>query len=99
MDQMQQYVDAYASVDAAMAAVEKYTGLARSEVESLNEAFRHIDTTTSIEGLNALAADAGRLGINSREQILQFVEAADQINTALGEELGEGAVKNIGKLA
>lgn len=99
MDQMQQYVDAYASVDAAMAAVEKYTGLARSEVEGLNEAFRHLDTTTSIEGLNALAADAGRLGINSREQILQFVEAADQINTALGEELGEGAVKNIGKLA
>ena len=99
MGSMQQYVDAWASVDAAMAGVEKYTGLARGEVEALNEELRKLDTTTSIEGLNALAADAGRLGITSRQQILDFVEAADQINVALGEDLGEGAVKNIGKIA
>ena len=96
---MEQYVEAWSSVDAAMTGVEKYTGLAREEVEALNEELRKLDTTTSIEGLNALAADAGRLGITSRQQILDFVEAADQINVALGEDLGEGAVKNIGKIA
>lgn len=96
---MEQYVEAWSSIDAAMTGVEKYTGLARAEVEALNEELRKLDTTTSIEGLNALAADAGRLGITSRQQILDFVEAADQINVALGEDLGEGAVKNIGKIA
>ena len=99
MGSMQEYIGAWASIDAAMTGVEKYTGLARAEVEALNEELRKLDTTTSIEGLNALAADAGRLGITSRQQILDFVEAADQINVALGEDLGEGAVKNIGKIA
>ena len=99
MGSMESYVSAWASIDEAMSGVEKYTGLARHEVEALNEELRKMDTTTSIEGLNALAADAGRLGITSRQQILDFVEAADQINVALGEDLGEGAVKNIGKIA
>ena len=96
---MQQYIEAWSSVDAAMSNVEKYTGMAREEVEALNAELQKMDTTTSIEGLNALAADAGRLGITSRQQVLDFVQAADQINVALGEDLGEGAVKNIGKIA
>ena len=96
---MEQYVEAWSSVDAAMSNVEKYTGMAREEVEAMNEELKRMDTTTSIEGLNALAADAGRLGITSRQQVLDFVQAADQINVALGEDLGEGAVKNIGKIA
>ena len=79
---MEQYVEAWSSVDAAMTGVEKYTGLAREEVEALNEELRKLDTTTSIEGLNALAADAGRLGITSRQQILDFVEAADSVRTS-----------------
>lgn len=31
--------------------------------------------------------------------MLEFVDAANQINVALGEDLGEDAVKNIGKLS
>ncbi len=58
-----------------------------------------MDTRTARAQLNDLAGDAGRLGITSKQQILDFVEAADQINVALGEDLGEDAVKNIGKLA
>lgn len=46
--------------------------------------------------LNDLAADAGLLGIQSRQSVQEFVEAADQINVALGEDVGEDAVKNIG---
>ena len=43
--------------------------------------------------------DNARLGITGKKDVLDFVQAADQINIALGEDLGEGAVKNIGKLA
>ena len=95
----QEYVDAYASLDDAMTSVSKYTGLAREEVKQLNEEFQRMNTRTPIEKLNALAADAGRLGITSKEAIKDFVEAADIINVALGEDLGEDAVKNIGKMA
>lgn len=95
----QEYVDAYARMDDAMTNVSKYTGLTREEVKQLNEEFRKMDTRTPTEKLNALAADAGRLGITSKEAIKDFVEAADIINVALGEDLGEDAVKEIGKLA
>ena len=95
----QEYVDAYATLDDAMTNVSKYTGLTREEVKQLNEEFRQMDTRTPTEKLNALAADAGRLGITSKEAIKDFVEAADIINIALGEDLGEDAVKNIGKMA
>ena len=92
-------VQAYAQMDEAMSQVTKYTGMARDEVKSLNEEFKQMDTRTAREQLNALAGDAGRLGIQSRDKILEFVDAADKINVALGEDLGEDAVKNIGKLA
>ena len=94
-----QKVQAYAQMDEAMSQATKYTGMARDEVKSLNEEFKQMDTRTAREQLNALAGDAGRLGIQSRDQVLEFVDAADKINVALGEDLGEDAVKNIGKLA
>lgn len=93
------YIDAYARMDAAIREVGKYTGLTDAELKALNEDLKKIDTATPREQLNALAADAGRLGIQSQDDILAFVEAADIINVALGEDLGDGAVKNIGKLA
>ena len=92
-------VDEFAQMQEAMAQVRKYTGMSVEEVENLNEAFKEMDTRTPRERLNALAGDAGRLGITSREAVLEFVDAADKINVALGEDLGEDAVKNIGKLA
>lgn len=92
-------VQAFAQMDEAMSQVTKYTGMARGEVNSLNEDFKKMDTRTAREQLNALAGDAGRLGIQAKDQVLEFVDAADKINVALGEDLGEDAVKNIGKLA
>lgn len=92
-------VQAFAQMDEAMSQVTKYTGMARDEVKSLNEEFKQMDTRTAREQLNALAGDAGRLGVQAKEQVLEFVDAGDKINVALGEDLGEDAVKNIGKLA
>lgn len=93
------FVEAAANMDEAMADVRKYTGLSVEAVDELNEAFKKMNTRTSREQLNALAADAGRLGIQGKDNILGFVRAADTLNTALGADLGEDAVKNIGKLA
>lgn len=92
------FVDMYADMKEHMSGVSKYTGLAAEAVDELNEAFKKIDTRTPREKLNDLAADAGRLGIKGTQNILDFVDAADQINLALGEDLGEDGVKNIGKL-
>lgn len=96
---MEGFVNEYAEMAEHTSGVVKYTGLAKEEVDALNESFKRLDTRTPREKLNDLAADAGRLGIQSKEAVLDFVEAADQINVALGEDLGEDAVKNIGKLA
>lgn len=87
-----------AKMDDVYADVMKTTGLTRQEVIALNEEFKKMDTRTSREALNMLARDAGKLGITGKEEILQFVEAANQIDVALGEDLGDGAIRNIGKI-
>lgn len=92
-------VSDFAKMDEAMTDVMKYTGQTKEEVQAMNEVFKQMDTRTPREKLNALAGDAGRLGIASTEMVEQFVDAADKINVALGDDLGENAVKNIGKLA
>lgn len=92
-------VQQYAEMQEAEAQVRKYTGMTADEVERLNEDFKKMDTRTSREQLNALAGDAGRLGITSKEAIEEFVDGADKIKVALGDDLGETAVRDIGKLA
>ena len=99
MDTAMGFYEQYAAMAEHMSSVKKYTGLDEQAVRDLNEAFKQMDTSTPREQLNELAGDAGRLGIQSKQEILDFVQAADQINVALGEDLGEDAVKNIGKLA
>lgn len=90
-------VNAFADMDAEMANVRKFTGMAASQVEVLNEQFKKIDTRTSREDLNKLAQEAGRLGKSSQEDVLGFVRAADQINVAL-DDLGDGATLTLSKL-
>ena len=92
-------VEAFASMDQEMENVRKYTGQTSEQVHEMNEEFKQLDTRTSRERLNQLAGDAGRLGIQGKEAIMEFVDAADKINVALGDDLGEDAVKNVGKLA
>lgn len=90
---------AYADMEESMANVRKYTGQTDEEVHQMNEDFKRMDTRTAREQLNELAGSAGRLGITSKDMIEEFVDGADKINVALGDDLGEGAVDKIGKLA
>lgn len=92
-------VEVYAKMDDEMTNVRKYTGQAAEEVERMNEDFKKMDTRTSRKMLNQLAEDAGRLGITSTAAVEEFVDGADKINVALGDDLGDKAVSQIGKLA
>lgn len=88
-----------ATLDDVYADVMKTTGLLHEQVADLDKELMKIDTRTSREQLLLLARDAGKLGNTGKEDILGFVRAADQIQVALGEDLGEGAIKNLGKIA
>ena len=90
-------VNAYAEMDAELANVRKFTGMTAEQVADLNEEFKKIDTRTSREELNKLAQEAGRLGKQSKEDVLGFVKAADVINVAL-DDLGDSATLTLSKL-
>lgn len=90
-------VNSYAEMEEEIANTIKYTGMAREDVEAMNESFRKMDTRTGRDKLNELAQEAGRLGKNTREAVQGYVEAADIINVAL-VDLGEGATQTIAKL-
>ena len=92
-------VEEYAKMDDEMTNVRKYTGQAAEEVERMNEDFKKMDTRTPRQKLNQLAEDAGRLGITSTAAVEEFIDGADKINVALGDDLGDKAVSQIGKLA
>lgn len=89
----------YAQMEQEMANVRKYTGQSMDEVQRMNEDFKRMDTRTARDQLNQLAGAAGRLGITATQDVEEFVDAADKIGVALGDDLGDGAVDQIGKLA
>lgn len=92
-------VNQYAEMEDSLADVRKYTGMTDEEVRKLQETFKQMDTRTSREELNELAGAAGRLGLSTHDAVVEFVDGADKISVALGDDLGEGAVDAIGKLA
>ena len=96
---VRQCVSEFAKMDEELVNVQKYTGQTKQEVEEMNETFKNMNTRTPREKLNQLAQDAGRLGIHTKQAVEEFVDGADKINVALGDDLGDDAVKNIGKLA
>ena len=87
-----------AAMDDVYADVMKTTNMTRNEVLELNDVFKQMDTRTAREELNMLARDAGKLGLTGRKDILDFVEAGNQIRVALGDDLGDDAIKSIGKM-
>lgn len=86
----QEYVEAYATLDDAMSAVQKTTGMTREEVETLHTALKDIDTRTSTNELLKIAEIGGRMGL-AKEQIRDFTEAVNKANVALGDSFQGGA--------
>lgn len=98
--QIQSMIDGSARLSDSFSDIQKTTGLTADEVEKLNEKLKQFDTRTPRSELRGLAEIAGRLGITGIKDIEEFVSAADKINVALGDSLGdpEQVMKQLGKL-
>ena len=72
----------------ALADIQKTTGLSAESVGELSREIDSIDTRTAQSELNALAYEAGKLGISAKEDVLGFVKAGNELLVALGEDLG-----------
>ena len=93
--------EAWLQYDEALVDAMKTTGLSRDEIEELSAELKKFDTRTAQNELLSLARVGGKLGISGKEDLLEFVSAADKINVALKEDLGgdaEAAIGQIGKL-
>lgn len=80
--------------------IRKVSGLTMQDVNKLSEELAKIDTRTSVDGLAELAYQGAKLGMGKYgvEGMAQFVKAADQINVAIGEEMGEEALPALSKM-
>jgi TP901 family phage tail tape measure protein len=88
-----------AELSDSMADVMKTTGMTEKEVNELSASLQKLNTRTSRKELLGLAEEAGRLGMTSKKDVLEFVKAANQIKVALGDDLGgEEALREVGKL-
>lgn len=80
--------------------IRKVSGLTMEQVSQLSTELAKIDTRTSVDGLAQLAYQGAKLGMGKYgvEGMAQFVRAADQINVAIGEEMGEEALPALSKM-
>lgn len=79
--------------------IEKTTNLTSEEIQILDDKLGKLNTRTARKDLREFAAEAGKMGKASVDAVMKFVEEADMINVALGEDLGKEAVIEIMKLA
>lgn len=80
--------------------IRKVSGLTMEQVKQLSTELAKIDTRTSVDGLAQLAYQSAKLGMGKYgvEGMAQFVKAADKINVAIGEEMGEEALPALSKM-
>ena len=80
--------------------IRKVSGMAMEDVNELSKRLAKIDTRTSVDGLAKLAYEGAKLGMEQYgiDGMEGFVRAADQINVAIGEEMGEEALPALAKM-
>jgi TP901 family phage tail tape measure protein len=92
-------IDAIVKKSDELSNIKKTTELADEEIKELQASLGLIDTRTGRSQLRMLAAQAGKLGERGVDDIAKFVEQANMIQVALGEDLGDDAIKAIAKSA
>ena len=98
---VKEFIRGLVGLDDALADVMKTTGMTRREVREMYTDFKYLNTRTPRRELLLLAEEAGRLGKKSKKDIEDFVEVANQIKVALGDDLGgeaSVAIREVGKL-
>lgn len=80
--------------------IRKVSGLTSEEINNLSASLAKIETRTSLDDLAKLAYEGAKLGMGKygSEGLAGFVRAADQINVAIGEEMGEKSLPALSKL-
>ncbi len=80
--------------------IRKVSGLTTEQVKKLSVELSKIETRTNIDTLAQLAYEGSKLGMGKYgvEGLTQFVKAADKINVAIGEEMGEQALPAMAKM-
>lgn len=80
--------------------IRKIAGLANEDINELSKSLAKIETRTSTEGLAKIAYEGAKLGMSKYgiEGMSSFVRAADQINVAIGEEMGKEALPALSKM-
>lgn len=95
---LQKMIDYNGQLADAQSNVQKTTGLTKKEVDDLTKSFGALKTRTARIELLGLAEEAGRLGITGTKNIKDFVEVANQMKVALGDDLGDEQIREVGKM-
>ena len=85
----------------SLANIRKVSGLSGEAINQLYRNIAQIDTRNTIEMLNQLAYTGAKLGIGQNygvEGLTGFVKAAEQVQMALGEDMGEKALPELSKM-
>ena len=95
---IQKVIDYNGKLADAQSNVQKTTGLSADEVDKLTKKFGAFKTRTARIELLKLAEEAGRLGKDSVDDVLAFVKVANQIKVALGDDIGDEQIREVGKM-
>ena len=85
----------------SLANIRKVSGLSMEAINQLYRNIAAIDSRNTIETLNNLAYTGAKLGIGQNygvEGLTGFVKAAEQVQMALGEDMGEDALPALAKM-
>lgn len=95
---VQKMIDYNGKLADAQSNVQKTTKLTAKEVDELSVKFGMFKTRTARIELLQLAEEAGRLGKEGVDDVLNFVKVANQIKVALGDDLGDEQIREVGKM-
>ena len=94
----QKFIDFSGKLADAQSNVQKTTGLTKKEVSELTKEFGLFNTRTTRIELLELAEEAGRLGIEGKRNISAFVQEANKLKVALGDDLSTEQIREVGKM-
>lgn len=84
----------------SLADIRKVSGLAMTDINNLSRSLAKIETRSTVQELNSIAYAGAKLGIGKWgvEALEQFVQASNQVNVALKEDLGDDALTALSKI-
>ncbi len=84
----------------SLANIRKVSGLLHQDIDKMAVSLSKIDTRTSVQELQNIAYAGAKLGIGEYgpESLESFVKAANQVNVALKEDLGDEALTALSKI-